>query len=82
MTGAMRRHGRRRVAFQQSRRAEHLARLSATVDPQVLAAAKAFADATGFKNSFSAYLNAVLERDNKQRSELLNARPLQSLLKL
>ncbi len=47
-------------------------RLSATVDPQVLATAKLFAEATGFKHSFSAYLNALIERDNKHRADLLN----------
>jgi hypothetical protein len=59
-----------------------VARFSATVSPDVLATAKSFANATGFRNSFSAYLNAVLDRDNKQRSELLSGRPSQSLLKL
>jgi hypothetical protein len=48
-----------------------LARLSATVDPQVLAIAKLLADATGFKHSFSAYLTEVIDRDNKRRTELL-----------
>lgn len=56
-------------------RSDVLARLSATVDPRVLAIARAFAEATGFRNSFSAYLNDVLDRDNKQRSRLLSARP-------
>jgi hypothetical protein len=59
-----------------------LARVSATVNKSVLATARSFANATGFRNSFSAYLNDVLERDNKQRSDLLNGRASQSLLKL
>jgi len=54
------------------------ARLSATVDPNVLAEAKAFARLSGFTHSFSAYLNDVLVRDNKQRSQLLNAPRLPS----
>lgn len=57
-----------------------LARLSATVDPVVLQTAKSFAGATGFRNSFSAYLNDVLDRDNKQRSALLNARPVPAII--
>lgn len=61
-------------AAQEEDRQKVLARLSATVDPAVLARARMFANATGFRNSFSAYLNAVLDRDNKQRSELLTGR--------
>lgn len=49
-----------------------LARLSATVDAEVLATARAFANATGFRNSFSAYLTAVLQRDNRERANLLS----------
>lgn len=55
-----------------------LARLSATIDPKVLATAKLFADATGFRHSFSAYLNEVIDRDNKRQAELLKTRVLAS----
>ncbi len=67
---------RRRLLSQEERGAkeEVLARLCATIDPSVLAQAKMFAAATGFRNSFSAYLNYVLDHDNKQRSQLLKGR--------
>lgn len=56
------------------------ARLSATVDPEVLAQAKTLAKLSGFSHSFSAYLNAVLQRDNKHRTELLNGKLSPSLI--
>jgi hypothetical protein len=52
--------------------ASTLARLSATVDPSVLEESRSFAALIGFKNSYSAFLNDLLDRDNKQRRLLLS----------
>lgn len=59
--------------------AEHLTeRFSATVDPEVLAAAKRFAAMSGFRHSFSAYLNDLLQRDNAHRQQALSRAMRQS----
>jgi hypothetical protein len=63
--------GKNQTPAAEERRAV-LARLSATVDAEVLATARAFANATGFRHSFSAYLTAVLQRDNRERANLLS----------